>query len=76
MKLEKVIANKKVVWRVLNNHFNFVEDKSDGSVQESFLKSPKRMEKLNYILSMRDWCLNTNVTRFATMRGPVIFRVV
>lgn len=29
MKLEKVIPHKKVVWRVLNNHFNFIEDKSE-----------------------------------------------
>ncbi len=29
MKLEEVVPNKKVVWRVLNNHFNFIEDKSE-----------------------------------------------
>lgn len=29
MKLEEVIPNKKVVWRVLNNHFNFTKDKSE-----------------------------------------------
>jgi hypothetical protein len=29
MKLEEVIPNKKIVWRVLNNHFNFTKDKSE-----------------------------------------------
>lgn len=29
MKLEEVIPNKKVVWHVLNNHFNFIKDKSE-----------------------------------------------
>ncbi|AWH86986.1 ATPase [Flavobacterium album] len=29
MKLEEVILNKKVVWRVLNNHFSFINDDSE-----------------------------------------------
>ena len=29
MKLEEVVPNKKVVWRVLNNYFNFTKDKSE-----------------------------------------------
>jgi hypothetical protein len=29
MKLTEVIPNKKVVWHVLNNHFNFTKDKSE-----------------------------------------------
>ncbi len=29
MKLAEVIPNKKVVWHVLNNHFNFINDKSE-----------------------------------------------
>jgi hypothetical protein len=30
MKLTEVIRGKKVVWFVLDNYFNFTEDKSDG----------------------------------------------
>lgn len=29
IKLEEVVPNKKVVWRVLNNHFSFTKDKSE-----------------------------------------------
>ena len=29
MKLVEIIPNKKVVWRVLNNYFNFTKDKSE-----------------------------------------------
>ena len=29
MKLIEVVPNKKVVWLVLDNHFNFTEDKSE-----------------------------------------------
>ena len=29
MRLAEVIPNKKVVWHVLNNHFNFTKDKSE-----------------------------------------------
>jgi hypothetical protein len=29
MKLVEVVPNKKVVWRVLNNHFSFTKDKSE-----------------------------------------------
>ncbi len=39
MKLVEVIPEKKAVWLVLDNYFNFKEDKESGRAQRLFLTS-------------------------------------
>src|SRR5260370_18527587 len=45
MKLIEVIPNNKVAWLVLDNYFNFSEDKASGRAQESFVGSVEKTVK-------------------------------
>ena len=45
MKITEVIPDKKVVWLVLDNYFNFIKDESEWKGQKLFLKSLKQDDK-------------------------------
>lgn len=75
-KITELVPGKKIVWHVLQNYFNFVEEKTDGRTQTLFLKLPRKVTKRRFALRMLDLCLNMNATRSVQTPGiPTLITV-
>src|SRR5215813_220920 len=56
-KITEFVPGKKVVWHVLSNYFNFVQDQTEWTGTDIVLKSAGRTAKPNFALRTLGWRL-------------------
>ena len=72
MKLIEVVPDKKVVWHVLDNYFNFTKIKANGRATKIIFEISEKNNKTQLHFTHEVWFPTMNVIMSAMMHGPII----